>query len=57
MSYGECQQLCGKSWEEVYIYLCIDRSKKMDQARYCISNENKNTYRESTPETKPFWLT
>ena len=28
MSYDEFKELCRKSWEEDYNYLCIDRSKK-----------------------------
>ena len=55
MSYDEFKELCRKSWEEDYNYLCIDRSKKRDQGRYCICNESKKkTYIEATPETKPF---
>ena len=41
MSYDEFKQLCRKSWEEDYNYLCIDRSKKRDQGKYCICNESK----------------
>ena len=52
MSYDEFRELCKKSWEEDYNYLCIDRSKKKEQERYCICNESKNTYIECTPETK-----
>ena len=55
MTYDEFKELCRESWEEDYIYLCIDRSKKRDQGRYCVCNESKNTYIECTPETKPFW--
>ena len=54
MNYDEFKALCRKSWDEDYNYLCIDRSKKRDQGRYCICNENKNTYLEATPQTKPF---
>ena len=46
-----------KSKGEEYTCLCIDRSRKKDQGRYRICNENKNTYIECTPEAKPFWLT
>ena len=53
-SYDEFKELCRKSWEENYNYLCIDRSKRRDQGRYCTCNESKNTYIECTPETKPF---
>ena len=54
MSYDEFKKLCRTSWEEDYNYLYVDRSKKKDQGRYCICNENKNTYIECAPETKPF---
>ena len=39
MKYDEFKDLCRKSWEEDYNYLCSDRSKKRDQGRYCICNE------------------
>ena len=42
MSYDEFKELCRKSWEEVYIYLCVDKSKKRERGRYCICNESKN---------------
>ena len=49
MNYDEFKDLCRKSWEEDYNYLCIDRSKKRDQGRYCICNESKkNIYRSNT---------
>ena len=54
MNYDEFKDLCRKSWEEDYNYLCIDRSKTRDQGRYCICNESKKTYIEATPQTKPF---
>ena len=54
MSYDEFKELCRKSWDEDYNYLCIDRSKKRDQGKYCIYNENKRTYIEATPQMKPF---
>ena len=54
MNYDEFKGLCRKSWDEDYNYLCIDRSKKRDQGKYCIYNENKRTYIEATPQTKPF---
>ena len=54
MNYDEFKELCRKSWDEDYNYLCIDRSKKRDQGRYCICNESKKkTYIEATPQTKP----
>ena len=54
MRYDEFEDLCRKSWEEDYNYLCIDRSKKKDRGRCCICNESKDTSIECTPETKPF---
>ena len=36
MSYNEFREVCGKSGEEDYKYLCIDRSEKRAQGRYCI---------------------
>ena len=57
MCYDEFEDLCGKSWEEDYKYLCIDRSKNRDQWRYCICKQSKNIYIECTPEMKPFRLT
>ena len=44
MNYDEFKDLCRKSWDEDCNYLCIDRSKKRDQGKYCICNESKNTY-------------
>ena len=54
MNYDEFKELCRKSWEEDYNYLCIDRSKNRDQGRYCFCNESKKTYIEAMPQTKPF---
>ena len=55
MNYDEFKELCRKSWDEDYNYICIDRSKKRDQGRYCICNESKKkTYIEATPQTKLF---
>ena len=41
MNYDEFKELCRKSWDEDYNYLCIDRSEKRDQGRYCICYESK----------------
>ena len=54
ISYYEFKKLCRKSWVEENNYLCIDKSKKRDQGRYCIYNESKNTYTECTAKTQPF---
>ena len=51
MNYDEFKDLCRKSWDEDYNYICIDRSKKRDQGRYCICNESKkNIYRSNTSD-------
>ena len=51
MSYDEFKELCRKSWDEDYNYLCIDRSKKRDREKYCICNESKkNIYRSNTSD-------
>ena len=43
MNYDEFKELCGKSWEEDYKYLYIDRFKTRDQGKYCVCNESKKT--------------
>ena len=53
-NYDEYKDLCRKSWEEDYNYHYIDRSKKRDHGKNCICNESKKTYKEATPQTKPF---
>ena len=42
MSYDEFKQLCKKTWHEDYNYLCIERSQKEKQGRYCVCDESKN---------------
>ena len=42
LSFDEFKDLCKKSWEEDCNYICIDRSNKRDQRRYCVYNESKN---------------
>ena len=54
MSYDYFKQYFRKSWEEEYNHLCIDISKKRDQARYCICIESKDTNIECIFELKPF---
>ena len=54
MTYDENKEFCRKSREEKYNYLCINRSKKKEQRKYCMCNESKNTSIKCTPETKPF---
>ena len=51
MNYDEFKDLCRKSLDEDYNYLCIDRSKKKYQGKYCICNESKkNIYRSNTSD-------
>ena len=54
MNYDEFKELCRNSWDVDHNYLCIDRSKKRDQGRYCTCNESKKTYIEAIPQTKVF---
>ena len=54
MNYDEFKEICRKSCEHHYNYLCFDRTKKKEQGRYCIFSENKNTYIEYIPETELF---
>ena len=54
MSCDEFKEFCRKSWEDEYNFLCIDRSKKKDQRKYCFCNESQNKYLDCTPETRPF---
>ena len=54
MRYEKFKELSRTSWGENYKDPCIDRSKKRDRGRFCVSKKNKNTYREYIPETKPF---
>ena len=56
MSYDEFKRLCRKSWVEDYNYLCIDRSKRRDQGRFCVCNESKKTYTAAAPQKKVFRL-
>ena len=51
MTYDESVELCRKSWDEDYNYLCFDRFKKRYQGGYCICNESKkNVYRSNTSD-------
>ena len=52
MRYDEFKELCRKSWEEDFNSLCIDRSKKRDQGKYCICNESKNLKRNLFNDVK-----
>ena len=54
MNLEEWKQLCRKAWENDYDYLQIDRSAKIGGDRNTLRNFKKTTYKECTPETKPF---
>ena len=41
MSYDEFKELCRKTWEENYHYLCIGKGKNRDQGRYCICKKKQ----------------
>ena len=56
MKYYENTEMCRKAWENDYDYLQTDRFARIGEGRYTISNCNKTTYLEGTPETKPFWF-
>ena len=54
MSYDEIKELCKKSWDEDYNYLCIDRSKKEIKEGIIFVMKSKKTYIEATPQTMAF---
>ena len=57
ITYYEIKQWGRGTWKEEYNCLCIDRSKKRDQGRFCFCNESRNTFTERILETKRFLLT
>ena len=54
MNYDEFKQMCHKSWDERYNYLCIDMTKNKNEGKYRIFNESKITYIDCICETEPF---
>ena len=54
MKLEEWKQLCRKAWENDYDYIQIHSLAKIREGRCTIRNCIKTTYRECTPETKPF---
>ena len=54
MNLMELEKLCRKAWKKDNDFLQIDRFAKIGEGRYTIRNCNKNSYFESTPETKHF---
>ena len=57
MSYDEFKEFYRKSWAEDYKNLCIDRSKKRFQGRYCICNESKKNVSRSHITDEGFLIT
>ena len=55
MNYDEFKQMCHKTWNERFIYLCIDMAKNKNEGKYCIFNESKTTYIECIPEIELFY--
>ena len=54
MKLREWKQLCRKARENDYDYIQIHSLAKIREGRCTIRNCIKTTYRECTPETKPF---
>ena len=54
MIHDEFKEICRKTLEEEFNYLCIDRSRKKDQGRYCFHNESKIIYTLCASQTTPF---
>ena len=54
MKYDEFKEMCHKTWDEKYNYLCIDMTKNKNEGKYRIFNESKTTYIECICETNPF---
>ena len=52
--YEEFKEMCHKTWDERFNYLCIDRTKNKTEGKYRIFNESKTTYIECIRETEPF---
>ena len=54
MKYDEFKEMCHKTWDEKYNYLCIDMTKNKNEGKYRIFNESKTTYIDCICETNPF---
>ena len=54
MKYDEFKEMCHKAWSERFNYRCIDMTKKKNEGKYRIFNENKNTYIECICEPETF---
>ena len=54
MIYDEFREMCRVAWSEKFNYLCIDMAKNKNEGKFCIFNENKNTYIECICETEAF---
>ena len=54
MEYDEFREMCRKAWSEKFNYLCIDMTKKKNEGKYRILNENKNKYIDYICKTEAF---
>ena len=54
MKYDEFKEMCHKAWDEIFNYLCIDKTKNKNDGKYRIFNESKTIFNECIPETNPF---
>ena len=54
MKYDEFKEMCHKTWDERYNYLCIDMNKNKNEGKCRIFNESRTTYIDCIPETNPF---
>ena len=54
MKYDEFKEMCQKSWDERYNYLCIDMTKNKNEGKYRIFNESKTTYIDCICQSDPF---
>ena len=54
MDYDEFKQMCHKTWDERFNYLCIGMTKNKNEGKHRIYSESKTTYIECIPESEPF---
>ena len=54
MNYDEFKQMCHKTWDGKYNYLCIDMVKNKNEDKYHIFNDSKSTYIECICEAEAF---
>ena len=54
MNYNEFKEMCQKTWDERFGYLCFDMTKNKNEGKFRIFNENQNTYIECICESEAF---